>query len=75
MGAIMDGFTRVCIHTDSICPAYRNTLDGAALRSYVATGFAFEISVLFEEKTKKSWDVLQTLAISRVCIIIILYFG
>jgi hypothetical protein len=53
MGAIMDGFTRVCIHTDSICPAYRNTLDGAALRSYVATGFAFEISVLFEEKTEE----------------------
>jgi hypothetical protein len=61
----------------AFCLAYHNTLDGAALRSYVATGFAFEISVLFEEKTEEELGRLAKISdfALNVLIIIILYFG
>lgn len=62
MDATIDGFTGVCIHADSICLAYHNTSDGAALRSYVATGFAFEISELFEVKTEEELGRLANIS-------------
>jgi hypothetical protein len=62
MDTIIDGFTGVCIHADSIYLAYQNTSGGAALRSYMATGFAFEISVLYEEKSEEELERLANIS-------------
>jgi hypothetical protein len=62
MDAVIDGFTGVCIHVDSICLAYQNTSDGAALRSYMATGFAFEISVHSGKKTEEELGRLANIS-------------
>jgi len=53
MDTIIEGFTGICIRADSICLAYSNTSHGAALRSYMATGFAFELAVLAQNNTEE----------------------
>jgi hypothetical protein len=53
MDTIIDGFTGVSIRADSICLAYNNTSQGAALRSYMSTGFAYELLMKFGKNTEE----------------------
>jgi hypothetical protein len=59
---IIDGFTGICIRADSICLAYQNTTDGAALRSYMSGGFAFEISRMNESNTEEEMGRLANIS-------------